>query len=276
MTFLLWNVHNRRLDELVVRLVQQQKVHVLLLVEHPKPAAKLLGRLKTVGAFEAVPSHERFGVYVSFSSSLMTRIAPPVPDERVDYWDVNVSKKNRLLLVLVHGLDIVNNSEEKRGLFFERLARDIEWVESGLGHKSTVVAGDFNANPFDAIVGGARGLHAIRVKDVGGKTTRSVRNQDYEFFCNPMWSCYRGWEKGPPGTHYFNGSDVHEVFWHMPDQVVLRPQALHLFSEKHLRILAEAGNVSLLTARGLPDAAAASDHLPVLFRLNLNAKVKNA
>jgi hypothetical protein len=94
--------------------------------------------------------------------------------------------------------------------------------------------------------------------------------RDYEFFCNPMWSCYRGWEQSPPGTHYYNGSDVHEVFWHMIDQVVLRPQALHMFSEKNLRVLTEAGNTSLLTTRGLPDKGNASDHLPVLFKLNLN------
>lgn len=89
-----------------------------------------------------------------------------------------------------------------------------------------------------------------------------------------MWSCYKGWEKSPPGTHYFNGGDVHELFWHMLDQVVLRPQSLHMFSEANLRVLTEAGELRLLTGRGLPDANSASDHLPVLFKLNLNAKVK--
>src|SRR5205807_356131 len=82
------------------------------------------------------------------------------------------------------------------------------------------------------VVGGTRGLHAIRLKSVGGKLTRSVLGVNYRFFCNPMWSCFRGWERSPPGTHYFNGGDAHEVFWHMIDQVVLRPQALHMFSER--------------------------------------------
>ena len=48
-----------------------------------------------------------------------------------------------------------------------------------------------------------------------------------------------------------------------------------MFSERNLRILTQAGNVSLLTNRGLPDAKLASDHLPVLFKLNLKAKVDN-
>jgi hypothetical protein len=110
---------------------------------------------------------------------------------------------------------------------------------------------------------------------VGGKVTRSVLNKDYEFFCNPMWSCYKRWENGPLATHYFNGCGTHEVFWHMLDQIVLRPQALYMFSEKNLRVLTEAGNTSLLTKHGLPDEKNASDHLPVIFQLNLNAKVKN-
>ena len=38
-------------------------------------------------------------------------------------------------------------------------------------------------------------------------------------------------------------------------------------------VLAEAGKNALLTRNGLPDTQSASDHLPVLFKLNLNAKV---
>jgi hypothetical protein len=275
-TFLPWNVHRRKLDGHIVRLVQRHKVDVLLLVEHPKPDKTLFSQLNTVDTFQRVPSHDRFSVYVNFDVARMERIAPPVASDRVDFWNISLSRRNKVLLALVHGLDIPNNPDpEKRSLFFERLAKTVLLMERKTGHKNSVVAGDFNANPFEPIVGGIRGLHAIRVRDVGGKMTRSVLNEDYEFFYNPMWSCYKGWEEGPPATHYFNGSDVHEVFWHMLDQVVLRPQALYMFSEKSLRVLTEAGNTSLLTKNGLPDEKNVSDHLPVLFKLNLTAKVKN-
>ncbi len=271
-TFLLWNVQNKQLDGLIVRLVQQHKVDVVLLIEHPKPDSTLVSLLNTIGPYQRVASHDRFGVYVRFDGALMVRRTPPVSDGRVDYWDIQLSKRNPLLLLLVHGLDIVNYSERMRAFFYERLADDVARMESNLGHKQTVITGDFNANPFDPMIGGIKGLHAIRVKNVGGKHTRSVLHRDYEFFCNPTWSCFGGWEKGPLATHYFNGSDVHELFWHMLDQVVLRPQALHMFSERNLRILTEAGPDSLLTNHGLPDAKNASDHLPVLFKLNLKAK----
>lgn len=275
-TFLFWNVQNKQLDGYIVRLVQQHQVDVLLLLEHPKPDHSLFAQLNAIRPYQRVTTHRRFGIYVSFDSAQMVRVAPPTAaaGDRTDYWDIKLSKKNRLFLVLVHGLDILHYSEHARSLFFERLRADIGWMEandSKVRHKQTVILGDFNANPFEAAIGGVRGLHAIRLKDVGGKRRRAVMGQDYEFFCNPMWSCYKGWEKSPPGTYYFNGGDVHEVFWHMLDQVVMRPQALHMFAEKNLHVLTEAGHTSLLTARGLPDKGAASDHLPVLFKLNLNA-----
>ena len=273
-TFLLWNVQNKQLDGHIIRLVEQHSPDVLLLVEHANPDDTLMSQLNRLGTFQRVSSSDRFGVFVRFDTKLMKRISPPVANDQVDYWEIGISKRNQMLLVLVHGLDIINNSESKRSLFFARIVSDIKLIESSLGHKNTIVVGDFNANPFDSAVGGAEGLHAIRLKDVGGKTTRSVLKRDYEFFCNPMWSCFRGWEKAPGGTFYFNRSDVHEIFWHLLDQVVLRPQAIHMFSERNLRVLTEAGSVSLLTSHGLPDTKKASDHLPVLFKINLNAKVK--
>lgn len=178
-TFLLWNVQKNRLDGHIVRLVQQHKVDVLLLIEHPKPDDNLLSQLNRIGPFERVPSHERFGVFVRFDSRRLVRVAPPLPTDRADYWDVRLSKTNRLLLVLVHGLDIINYpSEQTRGLFFERLSDNILAVEAraDVGHKNTVVAGDFNANPFseycrrrarpscDPRHAGRRETHPLRVE----------------------------------------------------------------------------------------------------------------
>ena len=170
-TFLLWNVQNKSLEGYIVRLAQEHHADIVLLIEQPKPDDTLFAQLNTVANYQRVASQSRFGVYVRFQNGSMEGVVPPVSDERVDYWDIKVSKRNPLLLVLVHGLDIINNSEQRRELFFERLSNNILAVEAQIGHKNTVVAGDFNANPFDAIIGGVRGLHAIRVRDVGGKRT---------------------------------------------------------------------------------------------------------
>jgi hypothetical protein len=55
----------------------------------------------------------------------------------------------------------------------------------------------------------------------------------------------------------------------MFDQVLLRPDVIDLFHDKELRILTDDGNISFLSTNGLPDATMASDHLPILFTLDL-------
>jgi len=131
-----------------------------------------------------------------------------------------------------------------------------------------LVVGDFNANPFEESIGGIQGLHAISVTNVGGKHYREVGLRAYEFFFNPMWSCYGRGGNRPLATHYFTESRAHEIYWHMIDQVVLRPSFLPYFPVHRLRILNRAGDVDLVTRSGHPDKTNASDHLPILFRLS--------
>src|SRR5262249_55601028 len=111
------------------------------------------------------------------------------------------------------------------------------------------------------------GLHAIRMKAVGGRTSRSVLGTEYPFFYNPMWGCYGRATNAAPATYYWNGSDVHDVFWHMLDQVVIRPEVLPIFPEDRLKILRKVGSIDFLTRSGFPDEINASDHLPVVFEL---------
>ena len=93
-----------------------------------------------------------------------------------------------------------------------------------------------------------------------------------DFFYNPMWRAYgqqRPQAEAGAATHYWLGRWVHELAWHMLDQVVLRPGESPNFPEDQLRIITQVGGVSLLTPEGLPDAQTASDHLPVVFHWNL-------
>ncbi|MBY0229241.1 MAG: hypothetical protein K2W96_08195 [Gemmataceae bacterium] len=151
--------------------------------------------------------------------------------------------------------------------FFQRVREAIADIERNAGHDRTLVVGDFNTNPFEPEIESALGLHAISTPRVGTADFRSISHQDYPFFYNPMWGCYARQDR-PRASYYFNGSDFHEHFWHMLDQVVLRPSLLPSFPERRLRILDSAGGTSLVTTSGLPDRAGASDHLPMLFHVN--------
>jgi hypothetical protein len=57
------------------------------------------------------------------------------------------------------------------------------------------------------------------------------------------------------------------TFWHIYDQVMLRPSLMDGLRE--LRILDTEGTTSLLGGQGYPNPGVGSDHLPILFRLEL-------
>jgi hypothetical protein len=253
-------------------MVEEHNVDLLVLIEHAEPRHNLSGLLGAVGDFVQISSHERFAVYGRFGPECMRRIEPPVPDNRMDFWRFKRNGHAEINVAVVHGLDIHNHPDRNDRLaFFSRVSDNILWVESRAGHKRTIVLGDLNANPFDPEITAATGLHAIRMRDVAGREARKVRGQSYEFFYNPMWRCFGGPPESPPGSYYLYRYRHNELFWHMIDQVVVRPDLLPMFPEEQLRILNSAGPVMLTTHGGRPDRRGASDHLPVFFRLNLES-----
>jgi hypothetical protein len=150
---------------------------------------------------------------------------------------------------------------------FTILARRIATTEDGLSNNRTILVGDFNANPFDPGVVSAFGLHAMMTKKIALKRVRTVQGESCPYFYNPMWGLFGDGTPGPAGTYYLHSSKPINHFWNMYDQVLLRPELVGALQE--LRILDTDGNQSLLTAVGVPDKDGASDHLPVLFRLDI-------
>lgn len=269
LTVLLWNINDQPLGELIETLVVEHRVDVLVLVESRNVIPRnLLRRLGKTAPFEYVPSAARFGVYVRFSRSFMLPVRLPRQEGRMAFWRLAMPLRREILFGIVHGLDKRNHDAKTQRLFLRRAVEYVNWVESGLAHKRTVLLGDFNANPFEEAIASADGLHAIPMKSVSGRTYRDVEKTRYEFFYNPMWSCYSV-RNSPPATYYFYKYAAHELFWHMLDGVVIRPELLDCFPENELRILSQAGTRPLVTPAGMPDIDRASDHLPVLFRLDL-------
>jgi hypothetical protein len=85
-----------------------------------------------------------------------------------------------------------------------------------------------------------------------------------------MWRLYGSDPSGDAaaGSYYYHdGYDVNEPFWHMLDQVLIRPEHAHRLPPDELRILTTTGRMPLIDADGRPDSVVGSDHLPVMFRL---------
>ena len=112
----------------------------------------------------------------------------------------------------------------------------------------------------------ASGLHAAMTKATARERKRTVGGTQYRYFYNPMWGHFGDRTPGPPGTYYYSrGADV-SYFWHMFDQVLIRPDLIERFDDETLQVLAAAGSTPLIGQNGRPTA---SDHLPISFKLNL-------
>ena len=115
----------------------------------------------------------------------------------------------------------------------------------------------------------ARGFHAIMDRKVAARNSRIVKGERYPLFYNPMWSHFGDAGEPPPGT-YFRADASHIChFWHMFDQVLLRPALLDFFQPHNLRILTSTGTTSLADKDGTPNSSLASDHFPIVISLDI-------
>ena len=124
-------------------------------------------------------------------------------------------------------------------------------------------------NPFEEGVTGALALHAVMTRKLAERKDRIVQGTPYRFFYNPMWGFFGDRSNGPPGTYYHRKATMGDLWWHMLDQVLLRPELMDLLQD--LAILDRVAGESLLTQQAdLPRDTDCSDHLPLTFRLNLD------
>ena len=66
------------------------------------------------------------------------------------------------------------------------------------------------------------------------------------FFYNPMWSKFGDAGPAPPGTYFRNKGEDVNYFWHMFDQVLVRPALLDSLPNDGVSIVSRVGDMDLL------------------------------
>jgi hypothetical protein len=297
LTFLFWNMggelpartsalrvaeRRARLLDIVGNLTRRYDVDLLMVAECPLDRADLLTRINTGNPtpYRDPPFSlcDRVTIYPRFASQCLT---PHGTFESPTYTcrQVRLPGKKPFLLFAAHLGSKLYKSETSQTLAAPGFSSVIRKAERRARHQRTILVGDLNMNPFDPAMVGAEGLNAVMTRELAERLTREVEGRDYPFFYNPMWghfgdASHEVWPPGhpehePPGTCYFKARESRWYYWNMLDQVLLRPELLPLFRNRDLKILTTDGSVSLLDARGLPDGDRVSDHLPLLFRVNI-------
>jgi hypothetical protein len=278
-SFLFWNLMGRQktnwaarrdtVRDHLIRMAITFDIDVFLFAESAFAPPDFTAALnEAMGAdFHSPPSYSRH-------IQLYTRLTPGSVEDQFNNSDgrltirrLTTPSRAEILLAVFHFQSRRNWAPGAQALQATVTQREISETEDLLGHRRTVLIGDFNMNPFDLGMVGAHALNAMMARDLVQNEGRTIAGQTYRVFYNPMWGHFGDRTQGPPGTHFYPSAGPESVYWNMFDQVLLRPDLMDSLTE--LRILDSDGERSLLTERGRPRSSTASDHLPILFRLDL-------
>ncbi len=273
-TFLFWNMAKKTLSEPLFRLVARHEVDVLLLAEcvmSPGQVLELLNRERTLYHFPqtVVLDFEKVRIFTRFSGELL--------ESRLDHsgfrWTIRqlfVLGSPDILVVAVHLPSKAVYNDYSQASLCRDLAEDIRRIEEVVGHRRTLVVGDFNMNPFEVGMFDAKTLNAETTRAKALAQSRDIYGKEHPFFYNPMWNFFGDATRGPAGTFHYSNSQPVRMAWNIFDQVLLRPDLLPFFRIEELEILSEDGQDSFLTTQsGVPGARGGSDHLPIVFKLDL-------
>jgi endonuclease/exonuclease/phosphatase family metal-dependent hydrolase len=268
-SFVFWNISAKPLHDHIARLATTHEADFVLLAECTCDPTEIEGALN-----RANPGEFHFTGIRGMKTLVFTRLKKgSVVDKfddqmgRVTIREVRFDPGPGIILVVVHLPDRRNWSSLGQAIHVTSLVRDICRIEDELGHRRTILVGDLNMNPFDDGVFGAETLNAVSTRDIAGRQERTVQGVICRFFYNPMWCFFSDRTSGPPGTFFHRSPSSTEHYWNILDHVLLRPTLMDNLVD--LKILETDGTVPLVDRNRRPDAAEASDHLPLFFRLKL-------
>jgi hypothetical protein len=273
-TFLFWNLGRKDLTDAVVAAVAEYGVDILILAEARRtpPAEVLVSLNRNVAPEFQMPlsGSNWLTIHTRFDRSYVSS-CPSQPidrDERWSVWRLHLPGRDPILLAGVHLLSKIHAAGEDQYAKARRLHDVLLVSEKAAGHARTMVVGDFNMDPFEPGVQACDSLHGVlSMREIAARGgTRIWDRQARPMFYNPMWRHHGDREGTPPGTYYYAGSGVSVQYWHLFDQVLLRPALMNCFLPGETRIVHSINGTSLLDAHGRPDTVRYSDHLPLLFR----------
>jgi hypothetical protein len=267
--FLSWNVRDQSLLERVTRLVHRHDIDVLIVIESSDSPIETLAALNSLASspFRYAPGvSPSIRVYVRFPTEYVTTLRE---GPRFSIRSLQLPARDELLLATVHLPSLLHMTRESQMAEMFELSIAVRDTENQQGHRRTILIGDLNADPFSDGVVSAAGLNAVMTQDIARRGSRRVRGREYPFFYNPMWGFFGDRTHGPSGSYYYDAGDDVQHFWHTIDQVLIRPALLNGLGPESVSILSSDGQAALVRRNGRPDGRNASDHLPLLFQLEI-------
>ena len=268
-TILFWNINKKPILEQIVTLSHTYNVDILLLAESSISNDSLEMALNEGQKALYFPDYgppNQLQIYSRFFRSYFI----PIYDRRgIAIRHLIPPIGRNILIITVHLPSKIYQNEIDQIFGSGRLANDIAEAEEKVGHNHTVLIGDLNMDPFEPGIVAADGLHALSDRGIVKRGSRKVGGVRKNFFYNPMWNFFGDMYNSTPGTYYFDSGKQVNIYWHMFDQILIRPSLLNGFRKENVRIITDISGVSLLTESGKPNLKDGSDHLPIILTLDL-------
>ncbi len=255
-----WNTHkNNNINSYLVKFIKECNLDLMILAEYTDDVEQLLDALRqdniimhnypTTGCDRIVMLGTYSNVDMGFQG---------------DYCSIQIIN-GLYICVGIHLPSKRNCSGRQRDITIRKIIYEIEAKELEISSDYTFVVGDFNENPYESGCLSADEFHAMADYNVSKRLSRTIYNNKFKMFYNPMWNML-GDFNFPSGTYYYNGNDACNPFWNTYDQVMIRPALREHFIDCELKIVYEINGVSLINSNGRPNKGI-SDHLPIVFEI---------
>jgi hypothetical protein len=272
-SFLFWNIKNNPIESIIARLALRHEIDVIMLAECNIAPATLLLTLNesTDNVYYYVPKSDcsRIEIFTRFSNGFIPIINDELESDKYTIRHLKRPEATDIILSVVHLPSKLYKGYMDLTSKMIKLSESIKKAERTIDHSRTVIIGDLNMNPYEDSIIMASGLNGTMSRDIAQEKIRKIDKEGYPFFYNPMWNFLGDFKSDPPGTYYYRQAIENNIRWYIYDQVLIRPDLLPYFNIKDLNILTSDGAIDFLSNDGIPRKDDVSDHLPIIFKLDL-------
>jgi endonuclease/exonuclease/phosphatase family metal-dependent hydrolase len=269
MRFLFWNIQKKdSFFETIVNIVDELSVDVLGLAEFPNDQEGILiSSFSNKGLCFKCVKNANFKVKVFYRDGV--QIINKYEGDYINATEVSIGGIK--YSVLFCHLSAKNMSTDidpfcRAALYYEELE---SYEQTIVSHNRTIVVGDFNMNPFDSGMVSAMAFNATNSMAISKRGSRELSKKKYHYFYNPTWNLHGDQGKEiPAASFYFGKADYGQLYWHMLDQVIIRPEVISHFIYDDFRLVYKGKSFCLINSDSTINANDYSDHLPIVFSIN--------
>jgi exonuclease III len=269
MKILFWNANGKESSIAIKELNSQYEPDIFILAECQLMDSEILSILNESGWLynaQSDPICKKIRLFTKYDSS---NLQAKQGNRNFIIWKAAIDGYPEFNLMTLHSPSKLHFNADDQTQASIEMANTLRLHEQGFGENSIVI-GDFNMNPFEMGMISTGGFHAVMCKTIARhKKFTTVQGSKYPMFYNPMWNFFGDSKKGAAtGTYYYYKNTHTNYFWHIFDQILIRPNMIDYIDENSINIIESIGSISLLKAGIISKIDIKySDHLPICITI---------